>query len=148
MEVCCFTACGPLDEQGKIALPYSIAYGKGAYRFHGIRQYIQILNSAQKPLCERILRRIRQALRLVIADLAHIHTDVLEYFKQRFAKMAERNCTVMRVILLNQYMTVESAHLRNGEYTDTTERSGRHGKNLALRHVCGCCQPCSAGDRR
>ena len=66
-------------------------------------------------LCERILCRVRQALRLVVTDLAHINADILEYFIQRFAEMTECNCAVVRVILLNQYVTIKSSHLRDRE---------------------------------
>ena len=50
--------------------------------------------------------------------------------------MTERYCTVMRIILLDQYMTIESAHLRNCEYTDTAEGLGCYRKYFSFCHIC------------
>ena len=50
--------------------------------------------------------------------------------------MSESNCTVVRIVLLNQDMTVEASHFRNGEYADSAEGTGCHRQNLALCDVC------------
>ena len=49
--------------------------------------------------------------------------------------MAECNSSMMRIVLLNQNMTIESSHLRNCEDTDGTEGFGCYRKNLALCHI-------------
>ena len=49
--------------------------------------------------------------------------------------MAEGNCAVVGIALLNEHMSVESAHLRNGEDADTAEGAGLYGQNLALGNV-------------
>ena len=50
--------------------------------------------------------------------------------------MSESNCAVVRIILLNQDMTVEASHFRNGEYADSAEGTGCNRQNLALCDVC------------
>ena len=50
--------------------------------------------------------------------------------------MTECYCTVVRVVLLDQYMTIEAAHLVDREYCDTTEGTGSYRKDLAFCHVC------------
>ena len=49
--------------------------------------------------------------------------------------MTESNGSVMRIILLDQNVTVKSSHLRNCEDTDGTEGFGCYRKNLALCHI-------------
>ena len=49
--------------------------------------------------------------------------------------MAECNSSMMRIVLLDQNMTIESSHLRNCEDTDGTEGFGCYRKNLALCHI-------------
>ena len=44
-------------------------------------EYQMIMARALPEECERILCRVRQALRLVVTNLAHINADILEYFK-------------------------------------------------------------------
>ena len=50
--------------------------------------------------------------------------------------MTERNGSVMREILLDQYMTVETSHLRDREDADGTKGTGRYRKYFALCNVC------------
>ena len=49
--------------------------------------------------------------------------------------MSECYCAVMRIVFLYQYVTVESAHLRNSEDTDASEGTCCYRKNLALCDV-------------
>ena len=49
--------------------------------------------------------------------------------------VSECNSTMMREILLDQDMTIESAHLLNREYTDRTEGLTCNRKNLTLCHI-------------
>ncbi len=46
---------------------------------------------------------------MVVSDLIRAYTDELEYLEQSLSMMSERNCTVMRVIALDQYVTIESS---------------------------------------
>ena len=64
--------------------------------------------------------------------------------------MSECYCAVMRIVFLYQYVTVESAHLRNSEDTDASEGTCCYRKNLALCDVSAqfLRQMCSADDRR
>ena len=86
-------------------------------------------------LRERILRRITNSLRLIITDAVKLYTKELQYLEHCFSIMSEHNSTVVREILLNQYMTVKSSHFRNSEDTDTAEGSGRNIKDLTLCHI-------------
>ena len=49
--------------------------------------------------------------------------------------MIKRNRAVMRIMLLNQYMTVEASHLRNREYADAAEGTGRNRQYLTLCYI-------------
>ena len=50
--------------------------------------------------------------------------------------MSEGNGTMVREVLLDQYVTIETSHLGDSEDTDTAEGSGRYGKYLTLCNVC------------
>ena len=41
----------------------------------------------------------------------------------------------MRILLLNQHVTIKAVHLRNGENADAAKAAGRNIQNLALRNV-------------
>ena len=81
----------------------------------------------------RIFGCIGLFLRLVIGDI--LHAQILEHLKQRLAIMSKCHRTVVRITLLDQYMTVESAHLGDGEDADAAEAAGLHRENLALCDV-------------
>ena len=87
-------------------------------------------------LCERILGRIQHSLRLVEIQVFYGYADVLEYFVQSLAEVSESYGTVVREVLLDQYVTIETSHLGDSENTDTTEGSGRNRKDFALCNVC------------
>ena len=87
-------------------------------------------------LCERILGRIQHSLRLVKVQILYGYADVLEYFVQSLAEVSERYGTVVREVLLDQYVTIETSHLGDSENTDTTEGSGSYGKDFSLCNVC------------
>ena len=87
-------------------------------------------------LSERILRWVWQALWLIVADFIVSHADVLENFVNGLSEVTECNCTVVRIILLNQYVTVEAAHFLDCEYTDSTEGLSSYVKNFTLCNVC------------
>ena len=91
--------------------------------------YILILSI----LCEGILCRIHHALRLIEADL--LHAKISKYAVKSLAIVTKCNRAVMRIVALDQNVTVEAAHLRNREYADTAEGLGRNRKNLALCDV-------------
>ena len=73
---------------------------------------------------------------MIVSDLIRAYTDELEYLEQSLSVMSECNGTVMRVIALDQYVTIETSHLLDCKYTDTTEGLGRYRKDLALCHIC------------
>ena len=70
-------------------------------------------------LCKRILCRIRKRCRLVVANC--LCSDVLEYLIKSLSEVTECNGTVVREVVLDKNVSVESSHLRNSEYTDTTK---------------------------
>ena len=49
--------------------------------------------------------------------------------------MAEGHSAVMGIALLHQDVTVEPAHLGDGEHADAAEGAGGHGQHFALSHV-------------
>ncbi len=73
--------------------------------------------------------------RLIISNLLRKDANILEHLIKCLSVVSERNCAVMRVILLDQYMTVESAHLLDRKYTDGAEGFRRNGKDFSLRHI-------------
>ena len=84
-------------------------------------------------LRERILRGVRQGLRLVVGDVAH--AEELEDLEQKLAVVAEGDRTVVRVALLDEHMAVESPHLRDGEDADAAEAARMYRQDLALGDV-------------
>ena len=72
-------------------------------------------------LCKRILGRIWQALWLVVADFVICHSYVLKYFEYFLSEVSECYGTMVRIILLYQYVTVEASHFVDGKYADSTE---------------------------
>ena len=49
--------------------------------------------------------------------------------------MSEGHCPMVRIVLLDQHMPIETSHLRNGEHADTAEGSGGHRQHLSLCYV-------------
>ena len=84
-------------------------------------------------LCKRILCGIRQALRSVVLDVAD--SEELEDLEESFSVMAERHGAVVRISLLDENVSVEAAHLRDGEHADTAETSGGHRQDFAFCDV-------------
>ena len=72
-------------------------------------------------LTPRILSRVSNSLRLVVANFVYCYADILEYFEELLAKVAECNGTVVWVVLFDEYVTVEAAHFWDSENTDSTE---------------------------
>lgn len=72
---------------------------------------------------------------MVVSDLIRAYADELEYLEQSLAVMSECNGAVMRVIALDQYVTIEASHLLDCEYTDTTEGLGCNWKYFTLCHI-------------
>lgn len=61
-------------------------------------------------LGERILGRIQHSLRLIEIQILYRYADVFEYFVQSLAEVSESNSTVVREVLLDQYVTIETSH--------------------------------------
>ena len=49
--------------------------------------------------------------------------------------VAKGDCPMVRVISLDQYMAVESPHLRNGKYANSAKGSGGNRQHLALGDI-------------
>ena len=88
-------------------------------------------------LCEGILGGVHHALGLVEVDVFYRNADVLEHFIQSLAIVAECNCAVMRIVLLDQHVSVETSHFRNSEYANAAEGLGSYRKNFAVCDVSG-----------
>ena len=74
-----------------------------------------------RRLCERILGGIVVTLREVVVDLVHGDAHVLENLPEILTLMAEHNGAVVWVVLLDEDVTIEAAHVLNTEDTDRTE---------------------------
>ena len=72
-------------------------------------------------LCERILCGIEIALREVVVDLVHGDAHVLQNLPQVLTLVAEHHGAVVWVVLLDEDVTVEAAHVLDTEDTDRTE---------------------------
>ena len=72
-------------------------------------------------LTPRVFCWIAYSSWLVISNLVYCYADVLEYFEELLAKVAECNGTVVWIVLFDKYVAVEAAHFWNCENTDTTE---------------------------
>ena len=70
-------------------------------------------------LLPRILCWVRQASWLVVSDI--LDAEILEYLEQGLTYVRECYGSVVWITLLNQYVTIEAAHLVDGGDTDTTE---------------------------
>ena len=72
-------------------------------------------------LCKRILSGVEVALREVVVDLIHGDTHVLQNLPQVLALVTEHHSAVVWVMLLDEDVTVEAAHVLDTEDTDRTE---------------------------
>ena len=97
----------------------------------------------ERILCKRIFGRVSYACGLVVVKVFDGNADVLEYFVQSLAEVSECYGTVVREVLLDQYVTIETSHLGNSENTDTAEGSGRNGKDFTLCNVSAQLAVCS-----
>ena len=79
------------------------------------------VSPTEYPLCEGVLGGIVVALREVVVDLVHGDTHVLENLPEILALMAEHNGAVVWVVLLDEDVTIEAAHVLDTEDTDRTE---------------------------
>ena len=72
---------------------------------------------------------------LVVADFVYRYSDVFEYFVKCFSVMSECYGSVMREVLFDQYMTIESAHFRNCEDSDCSEGTCCYRKDFTVCNV-------------
>ena len=72
-------------------------------------------------LCEWILCWVEVALGKVVVDLVNGDTHVLENLPQILTLMAEHNGAVVWVVLLDEDVTIEAAHVLDTEDTNRTE---------------------------
>ena len=90
--------------------------------------------SEKSLFLKRILGFVEHAFRLIETNI--LNAEIFEHVEERLAKVTKRNCTVMRISLRNENVTVETSHLRNTENTNTTEGTGRNRQNLTLCNIC------------
>ena len=72
-------------------------------------------------LCERILGGIEVALREVVVDLVNGDAHVLENLPQVLTSVIEHHSAVVWVVLLDEHVTIEAAHVLDAENTNRTE---------------------------
>ena len=72
-------------------------------------------------LAEGILSRIEVALREVVVDLVDGDAHVLQHLPEILTLMAEHDGAVVRVMLLDEDVTIEAAHVLDTEDTDAAE---------------------------
>ena len=72
-------------------------------------------------LCKRILCGIEITLREVVVDLVNGNAHVLENLPEILTLMAEHHGAVVWVVLLDEDVTIEAAHVLDTEDTDRTE---------------------------
>ena len=99
-----------------IALLFAKDSNRPNYRAGRDSSLSQLLTSDLLP---RILRWVRQASWLVVSDI--LDAEILEHLEQDLAYVGECHGSVVRIALLNQHVTIEAAHLVDGEDTDTTK---------------------------
>ena len=58
---------------------------------------------------------------MVVSDISRIDSDVLECIIESFAIVTEHNSTVMRIILADELVAVETAHFLYCEYAYAAE---------------------------
>ena len=80
-----------------------------------------------------IFRGIGQGGGPVIGDVPH--AQQAEGLKERAAVVPEGHRAVVGIALLQQHMSVEASHLRDGEDADAAEGAGSHRQHLALGDV-------------
>ena len=77
--------------------------------------------SSHEVLCEWVLGGIVVTLREVVVDLVNGDTHVLENLPQVLTSVLEHNGCVVRIVLLDEDVTIEAAHVLDTEGTDRTE---------------------------
>ena len=65
-----------------------------------------------RQLTPRILSRVSNSLRLVVSNFINCYADVLEYFEELLAKVAECNGTVVWEVLFDEHVAVAVASRR------------------------------------
>ena len=88
-----------------------------------------------RQLAERILRGIVVALGEVVVDLLHGDAHVLKHLPQILAGVVEHDGAVVGIVLLDEHVTIEAAHVLDAEDADRAERAGSHGDDLTLGDV-------------
>ena len=72
-------------------------------------------------LCEWILCWVEVTLREVVVNLLNGDAHVLENLPQVLTSVIEHHSAVVWVVLLDEHVTIEAAHVLNTEDTDRTE---------------------------
>ena len=83
-------------------------------------------------LCERILGGVVVALGEVVVNLLDGDTHVLQHLPHVLAGVVEHDGAVVRIVLLDEDVTVEAAHVLDAEDADRAERTGGNGDDLAI----------------
>lgn len=86
-------------------------------------------------LCERILGGVVVALGEVVVNLLNGDAHILQHLPHVLTGVVEHHGAVVRIVLLDEDVTIEAAHVLDTEDTDRTEGACCHGNDLTLCDV-------------
>ena len=58
---------------------------------------------------------------MIVPDLAGANADILKYLEESLSVVTESNSSVMREVLADKNVAIETSHLRDSEYADAAE---------------------------
>ena len=86
-------------------------------------------------LCERILGGVVVALGEVVVNLLNGDAHILQHLPHVLTGVVEHHGAVVRIVLFDEDVSVEAAHVLDAEDTDRTERASGNGDDLTLGNV-------------
>ena len=72
-------------------------------------------------LCERILSGVEVTLREVVVNLLNGNTHILHDLPEVLTSVIEHHSSVVRIVLLDEDVTLEAAHVLDTKDTNRTE---------------------------
>ena len=96
---------------------------------------IHIQTISVERCVERIFLRISVACGLVVSNVARADAEICEEVVESLSIVTECNCAVVREVLLDKEVSVESAHLLDSENADAAERLSSNRENLTFCNI-------------
>ena len=69
-------------------------------------------------LCEWVLGGIIVALREIVVNLVDGDAHILQYLPEILSCMLKHHCGMVRIVLLDEYVTIETAHVLDAKGSD------------------------------